>query len=223
MLCLWPCKVISNSKSILQGYSSVLLPLCSCLHVFLWIRSRKYKRIGDYFARILSHLSRYTFLLFKHFLVSHFRVYLQSRCLKHSLNSLPFREIFQVFWCESIAPCRLWHVTVSPLPACRGQACCGQTAPSFCSGHHRGGIPCVQGCVGTHMGKCLCWECGMRVSEPQNVFNFIFLVQKYFFKYYFLISDIYQAVEHGFCFLLWIIRCIHWALIKSQAVQWLQQ
>lgn len=141
MLCLWPCKVISNSKSILQGYSSVLLPLCSCLHVFLWIRSRKYKRIGDYFARILSHLSRYTFLLFKHFLVSHFRVYLQSRCLKHSLNSLPFREIFQVFWCESIAPCRLWHVTVSPLPACRGQACCGQTAPSFCSGHHRGGFP----------------------------------------------------------------------------------
>lgn len=43
----------------------------------------------------------------------------------------------------------------------------------------------------------------MRVSEPQNVFNFIFLVQKYFFKYYFLISDIYQAVEHVLVFVFY--------------------
>lgn len=125
---------------------------------FLWIRSGKYKRIGDYFARILSHLSRYTFLLFEHFLVSHFRVYLQSRCLEHSFNSLPFREIFQVFSHESIASCSLQYVTVSPLLACRGQAWCEQTAPSFCTGHHRAGMLCVQGCVGTHVGRCHCWD-----------------------------------------------------------------
>lgn len=203
----------------------MLLPLCSCLHVFLWIRSRKYKRIGDYFARILSHLSRYTFLLFKHFLVSHFRVYLQSRCLKRSLNSLPFREIFQIFWCESIAPCRLWHVTVSPLPACRGQACYGQTAPSFCSGHHRGGFPvCRAVWVPT-------WESASAGSVAWG-----FLSHKMYSTLFFFSAEVFflniifnqwhipgSRTCFGFCVLLWIIRCIHWALIKSQAVQWLQQ